>query len=240
MKKYKVKYLQKRGKMKNIFPVLKQSLLNLSIFLCLSITFPSLLVAQNKNVEQQNLNSDNKQIGTEYNLADNFENREESNYPELDAYFDSEEYRSLPDSSVYIPEMISIRVSDDRITHLLNQDGSIINPFQKSKSLNKYRDGGNQIDRINNIVPDNIDFVEIDGKVYYRLFVTVQNLSKYFSERELDLNNYPGFLLLEIKEDINRVAEEFARNGADSVVVKNDNIIRIYKPQSALDANHPI
>ncbi|MDD4150312.1 MAG: hypothetical protein PHE33_09805, partial [Bacteroidales bacterium] len=226
--------------MKNIFPVLKQSLLNLSIFLCLSITFPSLLVAQNKNVEQQNLNSDNKQIGTEYNLADNFENREESNYPELDAYFDSEEYRSLPDSSVYIPEMISIRVSDDRITHLLNQDGSIINPFQKSKSLNKYRDGGNQIDRINNIVPDNIDFVEIDGKVYYRLFVTVQNLSKYFSERELDLNNYPGFLLLEIKEDINRIAEEFARNGADSVVVKNDNIIRIYKPQSALDANHPI
>ncbi|MDD4150787.1 MAG: hypothetical protein PHE33_12250, partial [Bacteroidales bacterium] len=157
---------------------------------------------------------------------------------ELDKFLNGKYYKSLDSDSVYQPVMTAVSQNDERISHLLDEKGSPIDPIKAKKSSNKNKDGGSE-NLYQNIVPERIDFVEIDEKVYYRLFVDKQNIVKYYPSELIDFKNYPGFILLEIKTDINKIATNFLREGADSVRIINDNNIRIYKSLENLNENDP-
>jgi hypothetical protein len=145
-------------------------------------------------------------------------------------------YISLPEDSVYTPEMTIIQNTDDRVSHLVDRRGKPINPLSTRKSNRHFKDGGSQ-HLFYDLTPDRIDFVKIEEKIYYRLYVSNEDLLRFLPESIIDFDNYPGFILLEIKEDINELAREFLQNGADSVHIINDNNIRIYKPRENLYEN---
>lgn len=175
----------------------------------------------------------------------------------IDRALNDPTYLSLPNDSVYKPELIPVSNTDSRVKHLLDREGTPINPTITNNNLGRFKDGNNNNKNVNlndentnlknaknktsqnltNLSFDNIDFVEIENKVYYRLHINEKNLSKYIPEKLIDFENYPGYILLEIQEDIKKIANKYLDNGADSVKIINENNIRIYKPFNQLDAN---
>ncbi len=153
----------------------------------------------------------------------------ESKYPELNEYFESESYQSLPVDSVYYPIITNVSLTDKRVAHLLDNRGAPINPMADFCLLNRYKDGGDVVQHSKKIVPDNIDFVEIDGNVHYKLYFVSSRLTEFLPTEIIDYKNYPGFILLEIMPDINEMADSYRKNGADSVVVFGSNSFRVYK-----------
>jgi gliding motility-associated-like protein len=154
-------------------------------------------------------------------------------YQELDRYLNSSDYINIADNLVYTPIFSLVDLNDERVSHLIGSDGFPINPLTKNTRQNNFKDGGSS-SFFENLIVDNIDFTEIDGKVYYRLFVEPSNLIKVIPVEVLDLDNYPDFILLEILEDINKISEEYFLAGADSIVQLNSNAFRVYKPQAKL------
>jgi gliding motility-associated-like protein len=159
-------------------------------------------------------------------------------YPELSVYLNSKDYQNIRTDSVYIPIMNDVYFNDTRIAHLIDNNGQPINPFEENYSSRKFKDGGTDIP-YENLVPLSIDFVEIYGKVYYRLFFDAASLSRFIPSELIDYENYPGFILIEIMSDINLLADQYRRNGADSVVMTSENSFRVYKPLENLNNSIP-
>ncbi|MDA3911584.1 MAG: T9SS type A sorting domain-containing protein [Bacteroidales bacterium] len=178
------------------------------------------------------------QRSAQSSLANVFSTNTVANDSEIDKAFNDPGYLSLPDNSTYKPEITVINNSDVRISHLVDRNGVPVNPLITRNTGARFKDGGTQ-SRFSNIIPDRIDFAEIDSKVYYRLFVSAEDLPKYLPASIIDFENYPRFILLETKEDINKIAQEYRNNGADSVRIINDNNIRIYKTLENLDESDP-
>ncbi len=165
--------------------------------------------------------------------------KNDNKYKLLNEYLESEEYRNIPEYQVYIPIMNIVSTNDYRVSHLVDKNGKITNPLLKYVTTRIKTRNGEIENRLAGFEPDSIDFVEIESKIYYRLFCYYEKLEKIFDQQLFDLENYPGFILLEIKSDINKIGLEYLNNGADSVKIINDNTIRIYKKYELLDNNDP-
>jgi len=159
---------------------------------------------------------------------------EVSVYYDLENFLNSTYYQGLPDDSVYAPQMAMVSLNDPRVSHLLGNNGQPVNPLKPSQYPAKFKDGGPSLNSYA-LVPDHIDFVQIEFKVYYRLFFSPAALAGFFPQQYIDFSTYPGFLLLEIKRDIHEIASDYLTGGADSVQIINDNCIKVFKQKNNLN-----
>ena len=155
---FKIKYLQRlaNSKLSSFKLCLKSYLLFYFFFLYLGV---SLALGQKVIPDSKHIIESNDLI----QLANS----------KLDNYFKSDYYKSLPEDSVYVPNMTLLSLHDERIQHLLDEYGHPINPIKqpnlkiRSKDDNSERNKNSLFSQdISALIPHRIDFVEIQNRVY--------------------------------------------------------------------------
>lgn len=82
------------------------------------------------------------------------------------------------------------------------------------------------------VIPARIEEVQIDNRIYNKIFMTKEKLTKKFGPG-LDLERYRGYFLQEKSISLEGLAADFrSKQGVTSVEIQNKNMIRVYCPLS--------
>ncbi len=86
----------------------------------------------------------------------------------------------------------------------------------------------------NYVKPDRTDFIRIGNKVYYRFFLSPEKLAKRYNPKDLDFENYKGYLLMEAQKDIAQIADSIESvSGVDSVETVSQYYLKVFASKNA-------